>query len=141
MKNTIKALLLLLIVLGTSCKKDFEATQKKTLLLTKPVGWLTVKVEEKGTNGNWTDVTNTLTPFEIDNRLIFDPFGAWAIDEGPIKFPGNPQINASGIWLFLEDGKKIQIVNGNLMEIEELTESKLQTLVPGTITRRYTFGH
>lgn len=146
MKSALKLFTLLLIILSTSCKKEIEDKQNKILLLTKPAGWVTLKVEEKSTTGTWTDITANIGAFEADNVLIFDPYYDWAISEGALKFPGSPQITASGDWYFLEKETKIQLREGttlgNLFEIVELTETSFQILVNSNgKTYRYTYKH
>lgn len=142
MKSAFKILALFLIILISSCKKDIKAVQEKTILLTKPSGWVTLKIEEKSTTGAWTDITGNPSPLDADNLLIFDPWFNWVVDEGPLKLPENRQVPAKGTWVFKDNETKIQIIDGNLMEIIELTATKLQTMVTadGT-TKRYTYGH
>lgn len=142
MKISFKIFVLFAVILVSSCKKDFEAKQNKTLLLTKPSGWLTVKIEKKETNGSWTDITGGIGALDVDNVLIFDPYYKWAINEGALKFPGNPQIAANGSWSFVDNLSKIQFIGGNLVEIVELTDTSLQTTVTisGT-TNRFTYKH
>ncbi|MES2417572.1 MAG: hypothetical protein V4541_05260 [Bacteroidota bacterium] len=142
MKSALNVFLILLVVLGTSCKKDFKETQEKAILLTKPAGWLTLKTELKVDANNWVDITGTPLPTDADNLLIFDPWFSWAVSEGLTKVPGNAQIIANGTWNFIDNGTKIQITDGNLMEITELTETKLTVLVTADgLTKRYTYGH
>ncbi len=142
MNVSFKIFALFLIILASSCKKDIKERQNKTLLLTKPSGWLTIKIEQKSANGTWNDITSGIGPLDADNLLIFDPYYQWAINEGPLKFPGNPQIAAYGTWSFVDDATKIQFVGGNLAEITELTENSLQTVVTTTdATNRFTYRH
>lgn len=143
MKSTLKLILAFVIVLGVSCKKEDSEIKQKTTLLTK-AGWLTQKVEEKKTDGTWKDVTGTPLVTQQDDILLFRADGSYELNEGPLKFPGDPQVIASGTWTFLENGAKIQIVNGNLMQVIELTDTKLQVIVAGASPnpdQRYTFGH
>jgi hypothetical protein len=143
MKSALKIFILLLVILGSSCKKDFKETQQKTISLTKPKGWLILKMEEKSnTSTAWEDITANISPLVVDNVLIFDPWFKWAINEGALKFPGDPQISASGTWQFTDNATKIQIVGGNLMDIVELTDTKLVTIVTTNgASLRYTYGH
>lgn len=142
MKLAVKLFAFLVIILASSCKKDIKEQQNKILLLTKPSGWLTVKIEQKAANGSWNDITSEIDPLAVDNILIFDPYYKWAINEGPLKLPGNPQIVASGSWKFMDEATKIQFVGGNLADIIELTETSLQTQVTtGTSISRYTYKH
>ncbi|RZK41539.1 MAG: hypothetical protein EOO90_10905 [Pedobacter sp.] len=145
MKNTFKLLSFFLLVFFSSCKKEIQERQDKTIFLTKPSGWLTSKYEQQ-VSGQWIDITSTITPFDADNLLIFDPWGGWAIHEGALKLPGNAQVPFSGEWSFEEYETKIQLKQGdrvaNLMQIIELTENSFQVLVNdrGT-TLRYTYKH
>jgi len=142
MKLTLKIVALFAIILISSCKKEFKDRQNKTLLLTKPVGWLTVKIEQNVANGSWVDITSSLDVFAVDNILIFDPYYVWAINEGALKFPGGPQIVAQGSWNFIDDATKIQFVGGNTAEITELTETSLQYVVTNSgSTNRFTYKH
>ncbi|RYG22329.1 MAG: hypothetical protein EOO07_00150 [Chitinophagaceae bacterium] len=142
MKAAFKLFALFAIILVSSCKKDFEVKQNKILLLTKPSGWLTVKVEEKTANG-WLDLTSSMGPLAVDNILIFDPYYKWAINEGTLKLPGNPFLIASGEWSFTDNSAtKIQFIGGNLAEIVELTETSMQyTVTSGATTNRFTYKH
>ncbi|SFH10365.1 hypothetical protein [Pedobacter insulae] len=140
MKSALKILFVLLVVLTSSCKKEFKETQEKMALLTKRSGWITLKVEKKSSTGTWLDITGTPLPHEKDNALIFDPWYKWAIDAGLLKLPGDAQIIAYGSWSFVDKG--IQIEEGNLMEINELTETSLIVIVNSTTESfRYTYGH
>lgn len=146
MKSIFKIFALVLVVLFSSCKKEIEERQNKIILLTKPSGWLTVKLEKKATNGAWEDVTTNIGPFEADNLLIFDPYYVWAVNEGALKFPGDPQIQSTGEWSFLDKETKVQLSQsgkiGNLLEIIELTDTSLQLLVNSNgVTSRYTYKH
>ncbi len=142
MKLAVKIFALFAIILVSSCKKDIEEKQNKIILLTKPAGWLTIKIEQKAANGSWTDITSGLSALDADNILIFDPYSVWAINEGAVKLPGNPQIAASGNWSFLDGETKIQFVGGNLAEIVELTETSLQYIVTvNSTTNRFTYKH
>ncbi len=142
MKISFKLLALFLVILTSSCKKDFKEVQQNTIHLTKKAGWLTLKIEEKNAAGAWINITGNPSPFDVDNLLIFDPFFNWIIDEGPLKLPENRQVPFFGTWMFTDNGTKIQITDGNLMQITELSESKLVTIVTaGGVTRRYTYGH
>lgn len=141
MKSTLKLIVLLLIVLGTSCKKDNAEAKRKLAALTK-AGWLTLKIEEKNADGSWKDVTGNPSPLDVDNLLIFRADGYCEVNEGPLKFPGNPQISFSGQWTFKDNATKIQVINDNLMEILELNDTKLQVLIVNlSPVRRFTFGH
>lgn len=142
MKSILKLVLFFVVILLGACKKEYESKQQKIILLTKPAGWLTLKIEQKTGSGAWNDVTNTLDPLAVDNILIFDPWYKWAINEGELKFPGNAQIVGSGVWSFKDNETKIQFEGGNLNEIIELTETSLQTtVVTGDVTTRYTYKH
>lgn len=144
MKTSFKIVALFLIILVSSCKKDIQEKQNKIILLTKPSGWLVAKIEEKSTSSSpWVDITSTLSVFVVDNVLIFDPWYVWAVNEGSLKFPGNPQIPFSGTWSFTNNESKIQLDNGTVMEINDLTETSLQTTVVSTsgVTNRYTYKH
>lgn len=142
MKSAVKLFALFIIILLGSCKKDFKDKQNKITLLTKPSGWLTIKIEEKAVNGSWTDITSGISALNVDNVLIFDPYYVWAINEGALKLPGNPQIAASGNWNFLDSETKIQFVGGNVAEIVELTETSLQYIVTvNSTTNRFTYKH
>ncbi|MGF1922558.1 MAG: hypothetical protein ACQUHE_00145 [Bacteroidia bacterium] len=142
MKSNFKIFALFIIVLLSSCKKEIEEKQNIILLLTKPSGWLTAKVEEKSATGTWTDITSKIGALDADNVLIFDPWYTWAVNEGALKIPGNAQIAASGTWEFKDNETKIQLKNGNLMEIIELTETAFQTVVTANgSTNRYTYKH
>ena len=144
MKISLKIITLFLVILASSCKKDIEEKQNKIILLTKPSGWLTVKVEEKPTSSNnWNDITSNIIPFDADNLLIFDPYYVWAINEGALKLPGDAQVPFSGTWSFVDNESKIQLHGSSSpMEITDLTETSLQTIVVtanGMI--RYTYKH
>ena len=146
MKSTFKIFALLFVILFSSCKKELQEKQNKIILLTKPSGWLTLKIEEKSTNGSWVDITRTINPINIDNLLIFDPWYVWAINEGALKLPGNPQVPFFGTWSFTDKETKIQFKEGdklgNLVEVVELTETSLQTtFTSGVLTSRYTYKH
>ena len=143
MKTTFKILALFIIVLASSCKKEIEEKQNKIILLTKPSGWITTKLEEKTANGSWTDITNTIDPFAVDNLLIFDPWYNWAINENVLKFPGSAQIPFYGTWQFVDNETKIQLKDNNLLEIIELTATSLQTIVTNAngTTNRFTYKH
>lgn len=146
MKLASKILALFVIIILSSCKKDYEDRQNKTLLLTKPTGWLTVKIEKKEANGSWTDITSAVAALDVDNVLIFDPYYVWAINEGALKLPGNPQIAASGNWNFTDNNAtKIQFVGGNIAELTELTETSMQYIVTvggiSSSTNRFTYKH
>lgn len=143
MKIFFKIFALSLIILASSCKKDIQEKQNKIILLTKPSGWLTTKIEEKQTSGNtWADVTYTIGVFDVDNLLIFDPWFVWAVNEGALKIPGNAQIPLSGTWSFTNNESKIQLDNGTVMAVNELTETSLQTTVTiNGVTKRYTYKH
>lgn len=143
MKIFFKIFALSLIILASSCKKDIQEKQNKIILLTKPSGWLTAKIEEKQTSdGTWVDVTYTIGVFEVDNVLIFDPWFVWAINEGALKLPGDAQIPLSGNWSFSNNESKIELDNGTVMELNELTETSMQTLITTNgVTRRYTYKH
>jgi hypothetical protein len=142
MKLTLKIIALFAIIFVSSCKKDFEQRQNRTLLLTKPAGWVTLKIEQKETNGSWTDITSGVDPFDRDNVLIFDPYYVWAINEGLLRYPGNPIIAAQGTWSFVDDATKIQFVGGNTAELTELTETSMQyTVTTSTSTNRFTYKH
>ncbi|HTM97767.1 MAG TPA: hypothetical protein VL088_03445 [Pedobacter sp.] len=140
MKSALKVLALLVIIVTASCKKDFKETQERTVLLTKPSGWLQLKLEQKSPTGTWLDITGNPLPSEKDNALIFDPWYGWTINEGALKLPGSGQVIASGTWSFVDKG--VQIKDGNLMEISELTETSLIVIVnSATGSYRYTYGH
>ncbi len=140
MKSALKILALLVIVLTASCKKEFKENQEKMAFLTKPSGWLRLKVEQKSSAGTWVDVTGNPSPLEKDNVLIFDPWYGWAINEGALKLPDASQILAAGNWSFVEKG--IQIEGANLMEISELSATRLIVIVNSTnSSTRYTYGH
>ncbi len=146
MKSAFKILALLLVILVSSCKKEIQEKQNKIILLTKPSGWLTVKLETKGANGAWNDITSNINIFDADNLLIFDPFNVWAINEGAIKLPGNGQVPIIGEWYFVDKETKIQLsqggTDGNLLDIIELTETSLQIIVVSNgVTNRYTYKH
>jgi len=142
MKSTFKLLTIVLIVLFASCKKEIEDKQNKIILLTKPSGWVTSKLEQKLANGSWVDITGNIGAFEADNLLIFDPWYSWAIDERVLKLPGSPQIPFSGTWSFTDKETKIQFKDGNLLEIVELTETAfIVTTVSNGETVRYTYRH
>ena len=66
----------------------------------------------KGGNGSWDDVTASINVFDADNVLIFDPYYVWAINEGALKLPGNPQVPIVGEWNFLDKETKIQLFQG-----------------------------
>ncbi len=141
MKSALKLFVLLLVVLGTSCKKDNAEAKRRLASLTK-AGWLTLKIEEKNTDGSWKDITPAYSALEADNQLIFRDNGYCEINEGELKFPGNAQIAFSGEWTFTDNASKIQIIGGNLMEILELNDTKLQVLITKySPVQRYTFGH
>lgn len=141
MKSLFRPILIFFIaLLFASCAKEAKDTQKQMILLTNPAGWLQVKTEAKTANGAWLDITGGGSDLDNDNLLIFDPWFNWAINEGQLKLPGNPQIVASGTWSFLDNNKKIQIVGGNLMEIITLTKTDFvtQVSVNGALLR-YTY--
>jgi len=141
MKLIFKTVLVCLIAgLFASCAKEAKEMQKQLILLTNPSGWLRVKVEEKSTTGIWVDITDTTSPIDADNLLIFDPWFNWAVDEGELKLEANPQIIASGTWSFVDNMKKIQITDGNLMEIITLTKTDFVTVITTNgVTYRYTY--
>lgn len=141
MKLIFKTVLVCLIVgLFSSCAKEEKEMQKQMILLTNPSGWLRVKVEEKSSTGIWVNITDTTAPIDADNLLIFDPWFNWAVDEGALKLEANPQIIASGTWSFVDNMKKIQITDGNLMEIITLTKTDFVTIITTNgVTYRYTY--
>ncbi len=142
MKSAIKLFALFIIILLSSCKKDFEEKQNKIILLTKPSGWLTLKIEQKSSTGAWADITSGIGPLDVDNLLIFDPWYKWAVNEGALKLPGNSQIAASGNWSFLNEETKIQLEGANALDIVELTETSLILEVAANgVTNRYTYKH
>lgn len=143
MKNTIKLVLFtFVIILGSACKKDFKETQKKIIFLTKPVGWKATKVEIKANATTWLDITSSVSPLDADNILTFYPTYEWKEDEGPTKKPENAQIAGYGLWKFLENDKKIQLEEGDLIEINELNDHQMITIVSkGPSTFRYTYKH
>lgn len=142
MKSAFKLFALFIIIVLGSCKKDIEDKQNKIILLTKPSGWLTVKIEQKSSTGAWTDITSGIGALDVDNLLIFDPWYKWAVSEGDLKLPSNPQIAASGKWSFVDNETKIQFEGANLVEIIELTETSLQTSVTTNgVTNRFTYKH
>lgn len=141
MKSAIKLMLLALIIFVSSCKKEESLAVKRLPLLTK-AGWLTLKVEEKQTDGTWKDVTGTPPVTDADDLIIFYGDGAYELNEGPLRLPTDPQISLTGKWTFVDDGNKIQFIGTNLMEVLELSDTKLQTLITQyTPNQRYTFGH
>ena len=140
MKIALKILALLFLMITVSCKKDFEENQEKIILLTKPEGWIRLKVELKLPTGEWLNIMGTPTAIEKDNLLVFDPWYNWVLNEGKLKLQESPFIIDLGKWSFVDKG--IQLVDGDLMELNELSETSLVVTINSTIqTKRYTYGH
>lgn len=131
MKSTLKIFIVLFVILGASCKKDENFVRKNMTYLNK-AGWLTLKTEEKTSNGGWNDVTGTANK----DVLFFYRNGDYTI---------LGTTNLTGKWMFVDNGKKIQILDGgNLMEILTLDDNTLEVLITKTAPAadvRYTFGH
>lgn len=141
MKLALKTLFLVLVVFSTSCKKEEKELQKKLILLTKPVGWIMEKTE-LGVGDSWEDITIYTQPVDADNILIFYPTYEWKKEEGETKAPGKSQIIGFGYWSLIDKQSKIQIEDGELMEITNLTENQLQViLVENGFKKRYTYKH
>jgi hypothetical protein len=140
MKTALKILALLVVMISVSCKKDFKENQEKMILLTKAEGWVRLKVELKLPTGEWLNVTGYPTAIEKDNLLIFDPWYNWVLNEGKLKLQESPFIIDLGKWSFVEKG--IQLEEGDLMELNELSETTLIVTINSTVqTKRYTYGH
>lgn len=141
MKIALKILALLFLMITVSCKKDFEENQEKIILLTKPEGWIRLKVEEKLPTGAWLDVTGYPSPIDKDNMLIFDPWYNWVLNEGKLKLQESPFIIDLGKWSFVDKG--IQLLDGDLMELNELSATSLVVTInkPARTSMRYTYGH
>lgn len=137
MKLTLKIFAAALIISISSCKKEDNLRREKMTLLTAG-GWRTTLVEQKASNGAWVDATGVRPSTSADDLLIFYTNGEYAIDEGPTKVAGNPQISDYGNWTFTDNGKKIQIIDKNLMEILELNNNKLMVYIESA-SQRYTF--
>lgn len=141
MKSALKLFVVLLVILGTSCKKDNAEAKRRLAALTK-APWIILKIEEKNADGSWKDITGNPSPIDADNLRIFGAYGYYEENEGPLKLPGNPQIQYTGQWIFTEKANKIQIINAQLMDIVELNDTKFQVTVNKTSTvERVTFGH
>ncbi len=139
MKILIRLFLLASVLGFSSCAKETKDEQKKLILLTNPKGWLTTKIERQDGNG-WVDVTNQLTPLQEDNLSFYKPDLVWWDDEGPVKFPGDPQIIDYGNYALIQDLSQIQKDNGDLLEIVELTkESMILVRTKNNITTRTTY--
>jgi hypothetical protein len=140
MKIAFKIFTLLFLMITVSCKKDFKESQEKMILLTKPEGWVRLKVELKLPTDEWVNITGVPTAIEKDNLLVFDPWYNWVLNEGKLKLEESPYIIDLGKWSFVEKG--IQLEEGDLMEVNELSETSLIVTINSTIqTRRYTYGH
>jgi hypothetical protein len=140
MKIAFKIFTLLFLIITVSCKKDFKESQEKMILLTKPEGWVRLKVELKLPTDEWVNITGVPTAIEKDNLLVFDPWYNWVLNEGKLKLEESPYIIDLGKWSFVEKG--IQLEEGDLMEVNELSETSLIVTINSTIqTRRYTYGH
>ncbi len=142
MKSAFKLFTLLFIVLSTAaCKKDGPEAIARLNALTKSP-WIVLKIEEKNADGSWRDITGYRSPIDIDNQRIFRADGYYEENEGPLKLPGNPQIQYTSQWKFTEKAEKVQIINSSLMEIVELNDTQFVVTVNKTSTvEKVTFGH
>lgn len=137
MKLTLKIFAVALVIFIASCKKEDNLRRENMATLANG-GWRTTVVEQKSSTGTWVDVTGTRLSTSADDLLIFYTNGEYVIDEGPTKLTANPQIIDYGNWTFTENGKKIKIIDGNVMQIMELNSKKLVVLIEST-SQRYTF--
>lgn len=146
MKLSLKLIAIAVVFLLSSCDKEGKDIQRQMIYLTKTSGWKVAKLEKLGTDKKWLDITSTINALDADDFYVFDPFGNYWLDEGPLKFPGDPQIPYTATWYFKEDGAKIQIVDtsgpGDLYEINELNDATfVATVQRNADTFRYTFAH
>ncbi|MCY1545700.1 hypothetical protein D9M68_816520 [compost metagenome] len=141
MKLALKTLFLVLVVFGTSCKKEEKEIQKKLILLTSPAGWIMEKTE-LAIGDTWEDITSYTPPIDADNILTLYPTYEWKKEEGATKLPENAQLIGFGYWSLIDKQSKIQFEDGDLLEITNLTKDQLQVTVAENIfIKRYTYMH
>ena len=123
MKNLFtSALLLAMIVLVFSCKKD-PVSKSNTDLLTKG-NWKQINAES-GTDGVYKSVWNSYDPCDKDDLVTFKVNQTFQIAAGATKCnPGDPDITDSGTWQFNANETQL-VIDSQTGTIENLDENNL----------------
>lgn len=121
-KIALPLLVILIVTVFTSCKKDDDTTTPSTpntfeLLTAKT--WITTDATLKGVN-----VFATLETCYSDNIYYFIVDGTFITDEGATKCNANDEQFIKGTWELTENNTKLK-TNGKLIEISEITANKL----------------
>jgi len=124
----------------TACDKqeNEKASKSKTELISSGNWYFTAYTETQ--NGTTTDVFTSMLTCHKDNYYVFRADGSGEFNYGVQKCNGDPQ-SIPYIWVFTDNEAKVKLDNGNTYIINELTEDKLELVLPGTISHTLTFSH
>jgi hypothetical protein len=119
-------------------KGDAVASKSKRELISSGNWYFTAYTETQ--NGTTTDVLTSMLTCHKDNYYVFRSDGSGEFNYGVQKCSGDPQ-SLPYTWTFIDNETKVELDNGNVYIINELTENKLELVLPGTINHTLTFSH
>lgn len=143
MKNLILPLVLVIVVVTGSCKKEDKLSA--TQLLTR-ADWKLIEHVEKFGNGPEVDELPNYEPCEKDNIYSFKADGTYLITEGTSKCETtDPDIVGDGFWELLNEGTELS-ADDEIFKIERLdkdrfTISILTTAAGQPLYTRQSFVH